>query len=191
MQSPNETHWKRILQCIGYLYNTIDYKLQFRGNEPLKIHAYVDSDFDINKENRHSTTGFLINLGNNPIAWKSKMQPFVALSSSEAEYIALSLCSAALSFSSHILQDFDIKIDFPITIYEDNTGVIFMANNPTIGQQTKHISIKYHHVRELIENNVQKLQYIRSQDNSADVFTKNTSSNILKTHLQNLGISSA
>ena len=93
-------------------------------------------------------------MGNNPIAWKSKMQPFVALSSSEAEYIALSLCSAALSFSSHILQDFDIKIDFPITINEDNTEAIFMANNPTIGQQTNHISIKYHHVRELIENKV-------------------------------------
>ena len=67
-----------------------------------------------------------------------------------------------------------IKIEYPIIVHVDNTGAIFLANNETLGQRTKHIHTRYHFTREYVQDGVLKIVYILSKNNNADIFTKNT-----------------
>jgi hypothetical protein len=66
-----------------------------------------------------------------------------------------------------------LKIDFPITVHVDNVGAIFLANNRTTSERTKHVDIRHHFVREFIEDGIVKIVFVRSKNNDADIFTKN------------------
>ena len=84
-----------------------------------------------------------------PIAWKSKQQSHVSLSSSEAEYIAISNVVKEVLFIKPILEDMEIKVKLPICIFCDKVGAIQMVRNNTSGTGTRHINVRYHFVREL------------------------------------------
>jgi hypothetical protein len=132
----------------------------------------VDSDWAGDKYTRISTTGHVFYIDTMPISWLSKSQKSVACSSCEAEYIALSSAAQEGVYLLHLLQEMDINVKTPIVIAQDNQGSIAMAENPVHHSKAKHIDIRYHFVRELVEDNKIKLQYVRSADNTADILTK-------------------
>ena len=106
------------------------------------------------------------------ISWKSKTQTIVALSTCEAEYVALATATQEAKFLRQLLSDL---ICFPcksVCMYVDNQGAIALANNPIHHQRSKHIDVKYHYVRLEIQNRVLELAYIPTDNNVADVFTK-------------------
>ena len=113
-----------------------------------------------------------------PIVWKSKSGKSVTLSSTEAEYYAISECAKELIFLKHVIESMGIKVELPIVIKTDNVGAIYLSNNYTTSQRTKHIDVRVHFVRQFIEDGIFKIEFVGSEDNDADIFTKNTSEEI-------------
>jgi len=148
------------------------------------LRAYCDSDYSGDRDTRHSVTGFIIYLQGTPISWKSKSQRSITLSSTEAEYVALSEVTAEIMFIKQILEFLEMKMELPIKVHVDNVGAIYLANNSTIGQRTKHIDVRYHYVREYIEDGIVTIIFVKSGDNDADIFTKNTPGELHNKHIE-------
>ena len=140
--------------------------------------VYTDSDWAGDKTSRRSISGYIIFLMNCPIIWKSKQQSSVTLSSTEAEYVALSEAAIEIKFIYQVLQSMGIKVMLPIVVNIDNIGAIFMAENVTATSRSRHVDARYHFVREFIFDGFIKVIFVRTDQNSADPFTKNTTSAI-------------
>ena len=125
-----------------------------------------------------------MHLCNVPILWKSRLQKTVSLSSTEAEYYALSEASKEIKFIVQVLLSIDIKVKLPVIVHVDNIGAIFMSENNTATSRTKHIDARYHFVREFIEDGFIKIIFVKSEDNQADIFTKNVNGDIYDKHLK-------
>jgi hypothetical protein len=117
-------------------------------------------------------TGFVIYLLDIPVCWRSKSQKGVTLLSTEAEYVAISEAIKEVKFIYYLLCDFQIKVNLPIIIKKDNIGAIFMAENSSNGVRTRHVDTRYHFSREFIEDGFIKVEFVRSVENYADIFTK-------------------
>jgi hypothetical protein len=139
---------------------------------------YTDSDWAGDRETRRSISGFIIFFMNCPIVWKSKQQVSVALSSTEAEYIALSEAAKEIKFVSQVLVSLGMKVKYPIIVKVDNIGAIFMSENVTATNRTRHIDTRYHFVHELIEDGLILVQFVRTDHNKADPYTKNAKADV-------------
>ena len=137
-----------------------------------------DSEFGGDPKTRVSVSGWVIYFQGVAISWSSKAQRSVTLSSTEAEYMALSEVAKEIIFAKHVLDSMGIKVKLPIVINVDNTGAMFLGMNRMIGQRTKHIDIRAHFVREYIQDDILKLVFVRTKENSADIFTKNVTGDI-------------
>ncbi|MEM9079011.1 MAG: Ty1/Copia family ribonuclease HI, partial [Bacteroidota bacterium] len=110
----------------------------------------------------------------------------VVLSTTEAEYIALSEVVKELIFITQILETMDIKVSTPITVHVDNVGAIWLAQNRNTSDRTKHVHIRANFVREYQEDGKIKIKFIRSEENDSDIFTKNTTQTVFKNHQKKL-----
>jgi hypothetical protein len=119
-----------------------------------------------------------------PIAWKSKQQGGVTLSSSEAEFYGISEVATELKFISMITEFIEIELSESMKVYVDNIGAIHLANNASSVIRTKHIDTRIHFVRELTQedNKLLDIEFLRSEDNQSDTFTKNTTSELFWKH---------
>lgn len=181
MDSPGEEHWKWIGRTVGFLiWNAIN-GLTFKVPKNLLIEGYVDSDYVTNKETRRSTTGYLITVRGCLISWQSKAQPSMTLSSTEAEYVAASTCASEIKFILMLMEELIGDTETPI-LHEDNTRAIFLMHNDQVRQRTKHISVKWHHIIEMIQEGELTTEYIRSEENACDIMTKNTKESIFLNH---------
>ena len=184
-------HWKAMLRAIKYVFDTRGYalKLQPSIRKDLKydLEAYSDSEFAGDPETRMSVYGYVTFYCGAPISWKSKSNRCVTLSSTEAEYYAASEAAKELLFISNLITNIDEKLlHFPMTLRMDNTGAIYIANNQTTGPRTKHIDIRTHFVRNMITDGKVKTVFVKSEDNTSDIFTKNTSETIFIEHSDKL-----
>ncbi|XP_044720120.1 reverse transcriptase (RNA-dependent DNA polymerase) domain-containing protein [Hirsutella rhossiliensis] len=159
---------KRIMR---YLKGTIDYVLVLEG--PLQpIQGYTDADFAADLHTRRSTSGFFYSLGSAAISWTSKRQPCVTLSSTEAEYVALTQSAQEAIWLRSLMKDLSHPQAGPTAIHEDNKGAIDLANNPQHHSRTKHISLKWHFVREKVAEGTVSLIKIEGTKQPADGLTK-------------------
>lgn len=161
------TNLKRVLR---YIKGTLELSLVYNPVEKSVIKAYADADWAGDTKDRKSTSGFLIEIFDCPVAWCTKKQPSVSLSSTEAEYIALSMAITETCWIKHLLKDFGYEMT--IEINEDNQSVIKIAQNNENIKRLKHIDIRYHFILEKVNKNIVKLNYIQSTENTADLFTK-------------------
>ena len=178
--------YKELLRVIKYVLDTKDLALKIEPitskNNIWTLMAFSDSDFASDRETRISITGFILYLMGVIISWKTKKQDGVTLSSSEAEYVALSEASKEVKFVYQILTSMGIKIELPIIIRVDNIGAIFMAENINTSQKTKHVDIRYRYINEFIEDGFIKIIFVRTADNDADIFTKNLTKDLHHKH---------
>jgi Reverse transcriptase (RNA-dependent DNA polymerase) len=178
-------NWKSMLRTIKYVIDTETKALKLNPkpkNGLFFMEGLSDSNFAEDKETRISVYGYVLYFCGAPIATKSKMGRSVTQSSTEAEYFAVSEIAKEILFTKQLLDTIGIKIELPIVIRVDNIGAIFLANNFSIGQRTKHIDIRAHFIREYIEDDILKLVFIRSEDNDSDIFTKNLSEDLFNKH---------
>jgi hypothetical protein len=176
MDNPGEDHWRAMKRLVGYINKFETVELRLMKPKDLKVYAYVDSNYATNKETRKSVTGFVLTIGGCLVSYSSKSQPSVTLSSTEAEYVAASMCATEIKFVQMLLEELMPKVDTrPATLFEDNTGAIFLMENQAVGNRTKHIDIRWHHMREMMtgENPRLRVLFTRSEENFADVETKN------------------
>jgi hypothetical protein len=146
------------------------------------IVAFSDSDFAGDSETRISIAGFILYLLGVPISWKSKGQKGVTLSSSEAEFVALSEAAKEVKFVFQVLQSMGVRVTLPIIVRVDNVGAIFIGSNVAVSQRSKHIDIKYHFVREFVLDGFLRIIFVRTRDNDADIFTKNLNGELYSRH---------
>ena len=141
-----------------------------------KIRGICDSAFAPDPETRRSVTGIAIYVMGCLVAWKSRSQRGVTLSTTEAEYVSMSELVQEIMFLKQILEFLKVRVNYPIIVNCDNVGAIFLAENAT-GQRTKHVDIRYHYVREFVDEGVNKIVFVRSEENEADLFTKSLNEN--------------
>ena len=166
----NNSLYKALKRVLRYIQGTLNLKLVFKPDDKDVLVGYVDSAWGGDSVDRKSTTGFVFKFFNCTIAWSSKKQLTVALSSTESEYIALSLAITEACWLRKIMCDFNFCIDKPITIFEDNKSAICLANNPENNKRLKHIDVKFYFIKEKIEEGIVKVVYIKSEDQLGSVY---------------------
>ena len=174
--NPTKDHYKAAQHICRYLVGTRDYKLVYTREEDKGLVAYTNSDWAADKIQQCSVTGYFFKLVNGIISWRSHAQKTVALSSTEAEYMAISDCSRQAIWIKTLIKELRIKIR-SISIYGDNQGSIFIASNAVQESCTKHIDICYDYIRKLVVAKEVELQFMPGEMNPANMFTKNLQKN--------------
>lgn len=172
---PHKEHMKAAQRAILYLKGSKDLSIKYERGDNELLHAYVDADWGGCSSDRRSYTGLIVKLSGGPIAWESKKQPTIALSSTEAEYMAATQAAKELKFLSHILGELGMRAMYSTEgakLLCDNMGAIALAKNVGYSPRTKHIDIRHHFIRELIENKEIELDHVGSEENIADLLTK-------------------
>eukprot|EP00253_Pinus_taeda_P031608 PITA_31608 len=123
-------------------------------------------------DDRKSTSGGAFFMGSRLVSWFNKKQSSIALSTTEAEYVAAAYCCTQLLWMMQTLQDFQITCTPLISILCDNTSAISISKNPIMHSKTKHIPIKYHFLREQVLEQKVKLEYVPSKEQVVDILTK-------------------
>jgi len=144
----------------------------------MNLKIFVDADYAGDPESRKSTSGFLMMMGSTPTSWFSKLQHCVSTSTAEAEYYSLSECAKHALWYKNLLSELNINLK-DITIFVDNKATIYNSENVSINPKSKHIDIRFHHVRDLVSKKIIKLKYIKSKNNIADGFTKYLNSTLM------------
>ena len=163
---------------------------QGRYNGLPAIVDYTDSDWAGDLDCRRSTSGYLFQLAGAAITWSSHMQPLVAQSTTGAEYIGCSEAAREAVWLRRLLSDLQAEspLKTPMTMYADNQGAIKLAENPRFHGRTKHIEIKYHYVREALENGTIQLTYLPTAAMTADILIKPLPREPHWRHIQGLGL---
>ena len=171
--NPSKGHMHYAYYILRYLQGTKDFALCYDGGSNSGLIAYSDSDWAEDRDDRHSTSGFLFMMANCVVSWVSRRQPTVSLSSTEAEYKASSDCCRQMAWLRHFGEELGDNTSYPTPLCLDNQGNIFLAVNPAVDRRTKHIEIRYHYIREFYERGEMEIYYVASEDQLADPLTKN------------------
>ena len=171
--NPSQDHMNKALYICRYLVGTSKYSLIYDGASGQGLVAFSDSDWASDNVSRRSQTGFFQKMANGIIGWTSRAQKTVALSSTEAEYMALSDASRQCVWIKSLMGEIGYSTNFAVPLAGDNQGSLFMATNPVTEARSKHIDIRYHYIREVIANKHIDVFFIEGNDNPADLFTKN------------------
>jgi Reverse transcriptase (RNA-dependent DNA polymerase)/gag-polypeptide of LTR copia-type/Integrase core domain/GAG-pre-integrase domain/Domain of unknown function (DUF4219)/Zinc knuckle len=172
MHDPSKHHLGAAKRILKYIAGTAEYGLWYAKENGDELVGYSDSDWAGCYEDMKSTSGYIFFLGSSPISWRSKKQPTVALSSSEAEYVAM--CSAACQavWLRRVLEDVGNMQEGAVVLKCDNKSTIAMCKNPVLHGRSKHIDIKLHFIRELVASRSIEVDYVPTADQKADILTK-------------------
>ena len=183
---------KRILRYLkGTKSLAIKYSAQsdeglLQENKNL-LHGYADAAY-ANMDDYKSTSGYVFIVGGGAITWRSKKQTTVALSSTEAEYVALSEAGREACWLQNLYDEIGYTQESPILITGDNDGSIAMARNPQFHKRSKHIGIRWHWVRDLVQKNIITIESCRDPEQTADVLTKPLARQKHQKHLNEMGL---
>ncbi|CAJ2638092.1 unnamed protein product [Trifolium pratense] len=172
MSKPSHLHLGAAKRVLRYVMGTMEYGIRFEKNSKFEAKGYCDSDWAGSVDDMKSTSGYVFNLGSGVISWCSKKQDNVAQSSAEAEYLAAGLATQQSLWLRRILEDIGEKQDGSLQLHCDNKSAIAMAKNPVFHSRTRHINIKHHFIRSVIEEGDVQLIFCSSQEQLADIFTK-------------------
>ncbi|GMF49085.1 unnamed protein product [Phytophthora fragariaefolia] len=172
LENPGEKHWDAGIKVVRYLLKTKDVGIVYDGSLGTELEAYSDADWAGNRDDRRSVSGMMLMMCGAPVVWRSTFQKTVALSSTKAEYMALSGCVKECIWMRRLLKDIGVDQVGVTVIYEDNEGAMALAKNVGYQARTKHIDIRYHFIREKGASNEVELVYVESNNQLADYLTK-------------------
>ena len=188
-QDPKKSHGDAIIHLAKYLKGTKTEGLLLNPNPNRSVEVHVDADFCGNFNSNTSSedistsksrTGYVISFAGCPVTWGSKLQTQIALSTTEAEYIALSQSLREAIPIMNLVQElqeqgFSIFSQTPrifCTAFEDNNGALELARTPKMRSRTKHINLVYHHFRDYVSRGLINVLPIDTSNQVADIFTK-------------------
>ena len=185
--NPTTEHWKGLKRILRYLKGTSKWGLWYKSMAYSPITLHVDADF-ANEPGRKSVSGFIVETYGDCVAWATRKQTSVALSSTEAEYIALATGVREILWLRQILNELGISgLDQPIPVFEDNQAVIHALKVWDM-KRLKHIDVKYNFVKDLFMKNVINVTYQPTGDQVADMMTKGLSLELFSKHRKGLGM---
>ncbi|GJW57833.1 retrovirus-related pol polyprotein from transposon TNT 1-94 [Tanacetum coccineum] len=168
---PTEKHLNAVKRIFRYLKGTVNRGLWYPKDSSIALTAFADADHAGCQDTRRSTSGSMQFLGDRLISWSSKRQKSAAISSTEAEYIALSGCCAQILWMRSQLTDYGFGFN-KIPMYCDNKSAIALCCNNVQHSRSKHIDIRFHFIKEHVENGVIELYFVNTEYQLADIFTK-------------------
>jgi hypothetical protein len=168
---PKEIHLRVVKKIMRYLVYTPKFGLWYPKGSTFDLIGYSSVDYAGCKIDRKSTSGTCQFLGKSLVSWASKKQNLVALSTVEAEYIAVGHCCAQLLWMRHTLRDNGYKLN-KVPLLCDNESAICMAYNPVEHSRTKHVDIRYHFLKDHQQWGDIAIEYVSTHDKLADTFTK-------------------
>ncbi|KAG7549820.1 Reverse transcriptase RNA-dependent DNA polymerase [Arabidopsis thaliana x Arabidopsis arenosa] len=193
--SPTRRHWNGIKHIFRYLQGTIDLGLYYPRNSEFGLVGFADAGYLSDPHKSRSQTGYVFTIGGTAISWRSQKQTIVATSSNHAEIIALHEacreCVWLRSMTNHIQEASGLVIKRePTRLYEDNAACVAQIEEGYIkSDRTKHIPPRFFsYTQELEKNKEVDVQYIRSSDNAADLFTKALPTSTFRKHVQSIGM---
>ena len=174
MQNPGLKHWRAVKRILRYLKATKTWGLCFKAADTDKwiLTLYVDSGFAMDPDNRRSRYGYIVLLNGNAVAFGTGLTIRTATSTPEAEYVALAHGLKELLWTYQILLTMGIEVQLPMQIHEDNQACIQIADNPISQRRTRHVDIRYHFVRDYIEDGTVSVKYCPTAQMLADIMTK-------------------
>jgi len=200
--NPRRSHGEAVKRIGRYLLGTADKGMLLQPSGA-SFDCYVDASHaaDWNKETAaddsstaKSRMGWVISYGGCPLLWASKMQTEIALSTTEAEYIALSQSMREVIPLIALMKEAKI-MKVPIQpvppkvhcrVFEDNSGAIEIAKVPKMRPRTKHLNIKYHHFRSFVQDGSISVHHVNTEEQTADIFTKPLNQDLFQKHWKSL-----
>ena len=169
-------HWTALKHILCYLkdtHDTPDHGLFYQPGS-LMLEAYYDTDYAGCLDDRHSTGGYCVYLGHNPISWSVKKQYTVSRSSIEVEYRQLAYTVVELSWIRSLFKNLGVWLSTP-HIWCDNISSVSLASNPVFYTRTKHLEVDYHYIRDKVVRKKLEVCYISTTNQVVDIFTKGLS----------------
>ncbi|XP_065619112.1 secreted RxLR effector protein 161-like [Quercus suber] len=169
--APKEFHLIAVKRIVRYVNGTFDYGIWNTKDSNECLAGYSDANWAGCIDDRKSMSGGCFYLGNNLVSWMSKKQNLVSLSTAEAEYIAAGSYCAQSLWMKKLLHDYAISQD-TMCVFCDNTSAVNLSKNLVQHSKSKHIEIRYHFIRDLVEDKIVCLEFINTDNQKADIFTK-------------------
>ena len=180
--APHQIHWKALVRVAMYLQQTKTKVMRFSAPEGatedhLNLIGYVDANYTGDLDTSKSRTGYLYMCCGAPVAWRTTLQPVVAQSTAESEYVAACAAAREAEWCKLVYDDVlggNVGVDesMPVVLKEDNEACIQLANNFMVSRKSRHIRIRFHYVRQQVRDGVIRLEKIKGTENPADLFTK-------------------
>lgn len=190
MSAPTDAHLQAAMRVLRYLKNDPAQGLFYSAFASLKFTAYSDADWAACPDSRQSVTGYCVLLGDSLVSWRSKKQPTVSRSSSEAEYRAMADATCELIWLTTLFTELHCSPSSPATLFCDNQSALYIASNPVYHERTKHVEIDCHVVRENLQSGFLKTLHVKSELQLADILTKAVQPGLFKSLLVKIGIHS-
>uniref|UniRef100_A0A8R7U4Q1 Reverse transcriptase Ty1/copia-type domain-containing protein n=1 Tax=Triticum urartu TaxID=4572 RepID=A0A8R7U4Q1_TRIUA len=173
MEAPSTRHWTAVKQILRYIRGTLHYGCSYmKGSGAPSLVGFSNSDHGGDVDDRKSTSGVVFFLGGSVVTWTSQKQKVVATSSCEAEYVAAAAATCQGVWLSRLLADLTGRSVEKFQLYIDNKSAIALSKNPVHHDRSKHIDIKYHFIRQCLEENKLDVDHVGTDEQLADILTK-------------------
>lgn len=181
LERPGRRHWEAVIHVIRYVKGTMDLGIVYNGKNINTISGMKSFDCPVSHFNadwagdvstRRSTTGYIFTLAGGALTWKSRLQPTVALSSTEAEYRAITEAGQELLWLRNMMSRFGMEDHNPTVLESDNMGAIHLTSKSIFHGRTKHVEIQYHWIREVVNQGKLLLKHCPTVEMVADLLTK-------------------
>jgi hypothetical protein len=173
MEAPGKQHWAAMKQVLRYVQGTQGFGCTYReGSKNAALTGFSDSDHAGDLDDRKSTTGLVFFFGSSVVTWASQKQRIVAMSSCEAEYIAAATAASQAVWLSRLLSEMIGGEAQKVKLRIDNQSAIELSKNPVHHERTKHIDLRYHFIRECVEEGKVDVEQVRTSNQLADILTK-------------------
>jgi len=170
MSNPGKKHWDAVKSIMRYLNGTREVCICF-GSKGTCVEGYTDADYAGDMDKRRSTSGYVFMFTGGAVSWRSRLQNCTSMSTTEAEYIAASEACKEAIWLARLVRDLGITVEIPM-LHCDSQSAIMLAKNPVFHAKTKHIDVKYHFIRDMLEDKLLELVKVHTDDNPADLMTK-------------------
>lgn len=187
MAEPTSADWISVKRIFRYLRGTTNHGLLYTSSED-ELCAYSDADLAGDPGTRRSTNGFVSLIGGTAVSWTSQLQKSVALSTTEAEFVAASEGAKELIWLKRLLNEICGKSGVPV-LFVDNASAIKLVKNPEFHKRSKHIEVRYYFVRELFQNGDIFVEHVSSENQLGDMFTKPLNAKKFSTLCNKIGLS--
>lgn len=171
MSHPSREHWEAAKWILRYVRGTYDLCLTFRRSSELIVEGFSDSDYSTDLDKRRSVSGIVFKFGGNTVSWKSGLQSVVALSTTEAEYMALTLAVKEAIWLRGICTEMGFE-QSSVRIHCDSQSAIALSKNTVHHERTKHMDTEFHFIRDIVTKGWVTLSKIHTSINLADFLTK-------------------
>jgi hypothetical protein len=189
MHDPRESHFPALKRLLHYVCDMVDFDFVLHRSPSAELVVYTDVDWAGCSDTCRSTSGYVVFLGGNLISWSSKRQPVVSYSSAKVEYRAIANDVAEVSWLRQLLAELHNPLAKSTLVYCDNVSTVYLSTNPVQHQQTKHVEIDLHFIRDRVAIGDVPVLHVPTTSQFADIFIKGLPSSTFSEFQSSLNVS--